>query len=168
MSVEQFGRGTRGPAAGRIKLERHDSGKLVLIDADGHRAPDVEPIRAFPFSNPEHWVSLRDAHAREIFFIEDLAALDPRSRAVLDDALARREFVPLILRINAISTQAEPSEWWVETDRGATRFALNSEDDVRPLSLRRVLIVDTHGMRYLIPDIRTLDAASRHLLEHYV
>ena len=34
--------------------------------------------------------------------------------------------------------------------------------------LSRALVIDAHGIRYLIPDTRTLDATSRRLLERYL
>ena len=55
----------------------------------------------------------------------------------------------------------------VETDRGPVLLTLNSEDDVRRLGPHRALIVDAQGLRYLVPDLRALDAASRRILEHY-
>ena len=172
MSVERFkpARGKRAAdwrsIASKIKLEHNPWGQVVLIGADGQRYV-IEPVRAFPFSDPEHWVSLRDAHGWELLFIEDLAKLDARSRAVLEAELARREFVPIIQSIQHISAATEPCEWQVTTDRGMTRFMLNSEDDVRALSACRVLITDVNGMRYVIPDKRVLDAASHRWLERY-
>ena len=74
----------------------------------------------------------------------------------------------MVRRIVRISAPVEPSEWEVETDRGRTRFVLNSEDDVRRLSDHRALIFDAHGIRYLIPDLRALDGTSRRLLERYL
>jgi hypothetical protein len=175
MSVERLrpGRGRvrasdQGRTADRIRLERAASGLLTLIDHDGRWHGDIEPLRAFPFSDPMRWIVLRDRHARELLCIEDLAALDASSRVVLEEALARREFVPVIERIEHIAAHAEPCRWQVVTDRGVTSFMLNSEDDVRPVHARRVLITDADGMRYLIPDLRALDAASQCLLERYV
>ena len=51
-----------------------------------------------------------------------------------------------------------------------TLFPLLAADlDLAQWSLSsRVLIVDSHGIRYLIPDYRTLDATSRRLLERYI
>lgn len=71
-------------------------------------------------------------------------------------------------RIEHISAHTEPSEWRATTDRGDTRFTLNSEDDIRTLSEHRVLITDANGMRYVIADVRALDAVSRRRLEHYI
>ncbi len=154
--------------APRVRLDRDAWGQLVLIGADGQLHTGIEPVRAFPFSDSERWVSLRDGEWQELLLIQDLAALDARSRAVLEDELAQREFVPVIRRIRHISALTEPAEWVVDTDRGMTRFVLDGEDDVHSLRGRRVLIVDANRMRYLIPDARTLDATSRRMLERYI
>jgi hypothetical protein len=63
---------------------------------------------------------------------------------------------------------SEPTEWDVETDRGLTRFILNSEDDIRRLGEGRALLVDAHGIRYLIPRLDSLDPFSRRVLERYL
>ena len=44
----------------------------------------------------------------------------------------------------------------------------DSDNDVRRLGANRILLVDTHGIRYLIPDASRLDAASRRILERYL
>jgi hypothetical protein len=148
---------------------QHDPwGRLVLIDAEGARYTGVEPVRGFPISDPQHWISIVDGEGRELVCVEDLTSLPVATRKLLEDELARREFVPLIERIVSISTGAEPSEWNVQTDRGPTCFLLKSEDDIRRLGPYRLLIIDDHGIRYSIPDFRSLDAASRKSLERYV
>ena len=60
------------------------------------------------------------------------------------------------------------SEWEVETDRGVTTFLLGSDEDVYPLKGGRALITDSHGIRYLIDDLASMDAHSRRLLERYL
>jgi hypothetical protein len=147
----------------------HDAwGQLVLIDAEGKRHEGVVPIRGFPISDPEHWVSICDSAGRELVCIDKLSNLAPQVRSVLDEDLARREFVPVIRRILKTTGDTEPCEWDVETDRGPTRFVLNSEDDVRRLGPYSGMIIDSHGIRYLISDMRTLDAASRRIVETYL
>lgn len=143
-------------------------GRLVLIDADGKRHVGVEPIRAFPLSDPTHWVSLCDPQGREVVCIESLEELAPALRQLLEDELALREFTPIIKRIVRLSGEISPSDWDVETDRGPTRFTLDNEDDVRRLSAHRVLITDSQKLRYQVPDIRQLDVASRRLLERFL
>ena len=55
----------------------------------------------------------------------------------------------------------------METDRGPSTFQLNSEDDVRRIEPDQASIVDSHGVRYLIRDVRRLDATSRRILDHF-
>jgi hypothetical protein len=143
-------------------------GRLVLTDAAGRQHVGVEPVRAFPVSAPAHGVSVCDADGREVLWIDRLDGLPPALSRLLEEELARREFVPVLRRIVGISAPSEPSEWEVETDRGPTRFLLNNEDDVHRLDGHRAMIKDVHGIRYLIPDTRALDAASRRLLERYL
>jgi hypothetical protein len=151
-----------------IALQRDTWGRLVLIDAEGRRTVGVDPVRAFPYSDPDHWVSLCDADGREVLSIESLASLAPAVRQAIEEELAQREFVPVIKRLVRVSSEATPCTWDVETDRGTTRFTLNSEDDVRRLGPHRALVADFQGIRYLIPDTRALDASSRRLLERYL
>jgi hypothetical protein len=97
-----------------------------------------------------------------------VATLPAAVQTVLEEDLARREFVPHIRRVLKVTTDADPSEWRVETDRGPTRFLLNSNDDIRRLSATSALLIDVHGTRYLIEDTRQLDSASRRFLERFL
>ena len=149
-------------------LSKNERGQLSLIDAAGQRHENVEPIRAFPISDPEHWISLCDPNGREIVQIRDLAEMSAEQRTLLLSELTRREFVPVIRRIESISSLAEPCEWFVETDRGPTSFVLNSDEHVRKLGQDRALILDSHGLRYRVSDAKQLDAHSRRLLSRYL
>lgn len=151
-----------------FSLHKDERGQLTLLDAAGKRHENIEPIRAFPISDPEHWISLCDLNGREIVQIRDLAELSAEQRTLLLSELTRREFVPVIRRIESISSLAEPCEWFVETDRGPTSFVLNSDEHVRKLGQDRALILDSHGLRYLVPDAKQLDAHSRRLLSRYL
>ena len=151
-----------------FSLEHDAQGRLSVTDAQGRRHENVEPIRAFPISDPEHWISLCDPNGREIVQIRDLAELDVEQRTLLLSELTRREFVPVIRRIESISSLAEPCEWFVETDRGLTSFVLNSDEHVRKLGQDRALILDSDGLRYLVPDAKQLDTHSRRLLSRYL
>jgi len=147
----------------------HDAwGRLILIDDEGRRFVGVEPVRAFPISEPGSWISICDAEGREILSVESLADLPAPTRQVLEEELALREFVPIVQRIVRVSGSAAPSEWTVETDRGPTRFTLDSEDDIRRLGAHRVLITDAKRLRYHVPDTRALDPGSRRVLERYL
>jgi hypothetical protein len=135
--------------------------------ASGAAVP-VVAVRAFPFSCPRQGVALCDLQGREVVWLEDLDSLADGVRQVIEEELARREFVPVIRRICRIHPRIEPSEWEVETDRGRACFVLHTGDEVRRLDERRAMVIDAHGIRYLINDVAGLDAASRHLLERYL
>jgi hypothetical protein len=148
-------------------LERDRWGRLVYIDAAGQRREGVTPVRAFPVSDVEHWVSICDAEGHEIVLLEDVTKLPDAVRQTLSEELVRREFIPVIEKIVSATTQ-EPSQWYVETDRGPVAFQINSEDDVRRLGPQQASVIDSHGTRYLIPDIRRLDGISHKLLDHFL
>jgi hypothetical protein len=153
---------------GWFTLHRDAWGRLVLTRPDGSEVAGVVPVRGFPFSAPRQGISLCDPTGHEIIWIEDLDALPAALRGEIEAELAEREFMPIIRRIRHIRPRLEPSEWEVETDRGPTRFVLNSADDVRRLDDNRATVVDAHGVRYLLVDLHKLDAASRRLLERYL
>lgn len=147
----------------------HDSfGRLVLIEAHGERHVGVEPVRLFPYSAKEEWISIVDSLGHELVLIDDLGRLPAPVRMKLEQELASREFVPVISRILDISAEADPSEWTVQTDRGRTRFVLNSEDDIRRLGPSQALITDATGVRFIIPDTSQLDPTSRRLLSKFL
>jgi hypothetical protein len=143
-------------------------GRLVLIDAAGARHEDVAPVRAFPITDPTRWLAICDAHGAELAFCDDMRRLPDRVRELVEAELARRAFVPVIRSISRISTTVEPTQWDVTTDRGATTFTLESEEHVRRVGRHQATVTDSHGMRYLIPDIRALDSVSRRWLDRYL
>jgi hypothetical protein len=151
-----------------FSLEHDPSGRLVLVDVQGERHPGVEAVRAFPISDPERWISLCDGQGREILSIDDLGELPAELAKLLREDLSRREFLPVIRRILAVSAEADPSQWHVLTDRGETRFFLASEDDVQRLGDFRGMLVDSNGVRYLVRDLRELDGPSRRILDRYL
>jgi hypothetical protein len=160
---------TDSQAARNFSLDRNVWGQLVLTDAAGGRLEGVEVARAFPISVPGEFISICDAEGHEVLCIDDLGALPAETRAAVDRELARREFVPVVVRIEEVFAQTDPSEWRIVTDRGPTTFLMEDSDmDVRRLGAERFLLVDTHGIRYLIPDVRRLDGHSRRILDRYL
>jgi uncharacterized protein DUF1854 len=143
-------------------------GRLVFRDVSGREHVNVTPVRGFPISEPEFAVSICDVDGRELLWIERLSSLSAVARETLEADLAQREFMPVLQRIVKVSTNAEPCEWEVVTDRGRTTFVLKSDEDVRRIDERRAMVTDANGVSYLIPDLATIDAASRRYLERYL
>jgi len=131
---------------------RHDAwGRLELIEESGSQHSDIEVVPNFPFTDPERWISLRDAKGSEITCIENPQQLPSEVREVLEEELSRRAFIPRITRIVHVSGITEPCEWQIETDHGPTRLLLASEDDVRRLSTQQVLIINAHAFAIWFP-----------------
>src|SRR3546814_4099672 len=76
--------------------------------------------------------------------------------------------MPRIQRIRQVSSFATPSTGQVETDRGDTALLLKAEEDIRRLSATTLLIVDGHGIQFLIGNVSELDKGSRRLLDHFL
>ena len=160
---------TAAPAALPVfTLERHASGRLVYTGTDGMPRHGVTPVRAFPVSAPEAGLSLVSAEGHELVWIDRPADLPPPLRALIDEELAHREFMPEISRIREVSTFSTPSTWTVDTDRGRTTFVLKSEDDIRQLGEGRILIQDAQGLSFAIPHRSSLNKASQKLLERFL
>jgi hypothetical protein len=159
---------TGSGAHSRIRLSRAPSGRLVLTDAGGTVHDGVVAVRAFPIGAPDEGFSLLSADGHELAWIDRLQDLDPQTRALVDEELSSREFMPQILKLSRVSSYATPSIWSIETDRGATTLVLAGEEDIRRLSQRTLLIEDTHGIFYLVRDLHALDRTSRKLLDRFL
>ncbi len=151
-----------------LKLIRGTDGLLQAIETSGQHYSGLTPIRMFPLTDPNKWIVLVDRQGREVTTITNPKDLDAASAELLAEELKCREFVPQIDRILWISGNSEPCQWRVSTDRGITEFVLNDEKDIRRLGAHGVLIIDAHGIRYLIPDDRQLDRYSRRVVEWYI
>ncbi len=149
-------------------LRRDAFNRLVLADVDGREHLGVVVVRAFPIGAPEEGISLLDADGHELAWIERLADCPAPERELIATALQQREFMPVLSRLNAVSSFATPSTWSVETDRGPTRFVLKGEEDIRRLSAEQLIVNDAHGVQYLIRDLSAMDRASRKLLDRFL
>jgi hypothetical protein len=158
-----------GPAAfPGFTLERQASGQLLFTNSKGEQHTGVVPVRAFPIAAPDEGISLVSTEGREVVWIPQLQELPPAERALLQEDLALRDFVPEILRLKSVSTFATPSIWAVETDRGNTTFVLKGEEDIRRLGRTALMIAGGDGVQYSIRDMSALDRGSRKLLERFL
>lgn len=149
-------------------LHRNAQGRLVYVAPDGQAHEGVQAVRAFPISDPSRGISIVGADGHELLWLQSLDDLPPATRQSVEQALASREFMPEIQRIDAVSAFATPSVWDVRTDRGPTAFTLKGEEDIRRLAGQMLLISDSHGIHYLVRDVSALDRHSRRLLDHFL
>ena len=148
-------------------LQRDAAGRLVWRSVDGQSAC-VQPARAFPISAPQEGICLRDAEGHELAWVENPAELPENERTLLAQALAEREFMPVIEKLEAVSSYSCPSVWQVHTDRGNTSLTLKGEEDIRRMGGGALLVTDSHGVYYLIRDAERLDRRSRKLLDRFM
>lgn len=151
-----------------FQLRRDAFGRLVLTDAGGKVHEGVVPVRAFPIAAPDEGLSLLSAEGHELAWVDRLSDLPAAQRALVDEELAGREFVPEIRRLRGVSSFSTPSTWSVDTDRGATRFVLKGEEDIRRVGRSTLLIADSQGLQFRVPDMLALDRHSRRLLERFL
>jgi len=157
------------PAPDGWQLQRNAHGRLVLRLADGSTHEGVTPVRAFPIAAPQEGLSLVGGDGCELAWVPRLDALAPEVRALIEQELAVREFVPTITRLHAVSSFSTPSTWDVETDRGPAQLVLKGEEDIRRLAGRtRLLIAASDGLQFFVPDTAALDRHSRKLLERFL
>ncbi len=152
-----------------LGLQRNAHGALVLTLADGTRHVGVVPVRAFPMAAPEEGLSLVRSDGKEALWIAHMRQLPSAARQLIEQDLAVREFVPIILKIRSVSSFSTPSTWQVDTDRGPTQLVLKAEEDIRKLHGRtRLRISGSDAVQFAIPDTTALDRASQRLLSRFL
>lgn len=150
-----------------IEFAKDDKGRLILVDQKGVRHENVHPAKMFPLTEKDQWISIQSENSREILCIEDPQTLPEPSRSLLLEALAGRNFVPIIEVIHRIARLANGHVWHVTTDRGDTSFEVETDESIQALGHGRLVIIDRRNTRYLIPNAASLDRISKRKLEHY-
>lgn len=151
-----------------FKLSRNLAGRLKFTSSDGTVYEGVYPARAFPISAPEEGLSLLNQAGHELAWINRLTDLPIEFQKLIEEELAQREFMPVIHRINHVSSFATPSTWDVQTDKGSTQLILKSEDQIWRLTATSLLITDSHGVNFIIQALDQLDKNSRKLLDRFL
>ena len=152
-----------------FELVRNAHGRLVLHLADGSEHVGVIPVRAFPITASDEGLSLVGAEGSELLWVDRLDALPGAVRALIEEDLVAREFLPTIERIVSVSSFSTPSTGQLETDKGPATLVLKGEEDIRRLAKRTQLRISaSDGVQFQIPDINRLDKSSRKLLERFL
>ncbi|HZO88014.1 MAG TPA: DUF1854 domain-containing protein [Chthonomonadaceae bacterium] len=121
----------------------------------------VSVARAFPLSDPDHYMGFLDGAGKDIGLIVDPGQLDPDSRRVMEEELDKRYFVPVVERVLSVKEEFGTVYWRVETDRGEKELIVrNMRDNIQELSASRIILTDVDGNRFEFPDINKLDSRS--------
>ncbi len=152
-----------------FRLVRTPFGELVWTGSQGQQVTGVVPVRAFPIQAPQDGISLVDSEGHEVAWFSHTEGIPQPARGLIEEELARREFMPVIQRIAAVSGYSTPCTWTVDTDRGRTDFVLRGDEDIRRIgSANALLIADAHGINYLVRDQFALDVYSKRVLDRFL
>ena len=151
-----------------MRIELNPMGRLKVQTPDGITHEPVTAVRAFPIQTPDANISLVGPSGHEIAWVAALAELPPEQRALLEPELHQRAFMPGSERLLEVSSFATPSAWTVETSRGRCKFVLKGEEDIRKLNRTTLLVIDSHGVQFMIRDPQSLDKHSRKLLDRFL
>lgn len=125
----------------------------------------VSVARAFPLSDPDHYLGFLDGAGKDIGLLHDPALLDADSRKIVEEELEKRYFVPVVERVLTVKEEFGTVYWTVETDRGEKEIVVrNLRDNLQELSSTRVIITDVDGNRFEFPDILKIDGKSQAIL----
>src|SRR5262245_20362932 len=145
----------------RLRFSRR-GGRLHVTLEDDCSYIGVVVVRAFPLSDTQRYVSVRDAANNGVGLIADIRELDADSRRLVMEELERRYIVPIVRRVLAVKERFGTVDWTVETDRGIRSFTTrNLRESVVQPSPNRYIITDVDGTRYDVRDLAALDGASQ-------
>lgn len=141
-------------------LSRRD-GRIWLKTPDRDEPVAVTVRYLRPLTARAEIVFLDDQH-REVLTAAGIDAVEIPARATIEAALRERYFLTEITRVVSIDVTFGTRYWEVETDRGPRWFALREPGkNVIWLGEDHLVLRDTAGNRYEIPDLAVLDARSR-------
>ena len=132
-------------------------------------------LRAFPITNPDEFISVREPDTKEkgkgqeIGMIRRLADFDEVTVRLINEELSRRYFTPEIKKIYSVKDKFGYSYWDSETTAGRVTFILNNPfSNIRVMEDGRIFINDIDGNTFEIPDPKKLDPASYRKIEIYL
>jgi hypothetical protein len=146
-------------------LSEDDQHKLILHRTGQEDVRDVRIRRAFPWSKPNQFISVRTSEGKELMLIENLDTVEPAQRQTITRWLDGNSFIPRITRVHEIDARFGYQQWKVETDRGPIEFRVQEREDIRFLHDGRFSVKDADGNVYELTSIDKLDPVSRKAVE---
>jgi hypothetical protein len=146
-----------------------DALQRLVLNRPGHDdVADVRVRRAFPWSSPDHFISICSSDGKELLLIDDRSTLTPAQRSAIDEALGSSVFIPRITRVEEVDVRFGYQQWKVHTDRGSAEFRVQEREDIRFLPDGRFAVRDADGNVYELESLSSLDDHSRKALEPIV
>jgi len=154
-----------------IVVEGDQQGMLRVISA-GQDNDEVYAVRAFPASYPHEFVCLRQrdsfGHEIDIGIIHTLDAWPRSTQEAILRSLGRRHLLHRIREIRQIRTNVNNLVLTVMTESGPAQIRLEKQSDgVQVFGARGLLLIDTQGGHYILPDRGALPKRQQRLLTLY-
>ncbi len=146
-------------------------GGFLSVEFKGVLYRRVCVCQSFPFTQPGKFISLRenDEKGREIGIIEDIDKLNEETRALIEEQINLRCFMPVITKIVNVKDKYGFAYFDVLTDRGECRFTAHIfSGDIINLGDKRIIIKDVDGNRFEIPDLSKLSSSERKMIEVFI
>ena len=156
------------------------TGGLISLEVHTEQYGDefferVLPVRAFPITEPDEFISVREPDTREkgrgaeIGMIRKMSDFDERTQELLLSELDRRYFIPVIKKINKVQEKFGYLYFDVETVAGKVSFVMNNPySNFRTFEDGRMFLYDIDGNCFEITDPNKLDKASLKRIEIYL
>lgn len=134
----------------------------------------VSLVRAFPISNPDEYISVREpgsarGNGGELGMIKNINLFDAETIAILTEELERRYFTPEIDKIMSVKDKFGYLYFDAVTSAGKVSFTMtNPYSNFRKLENGSVLISDIDGNCFRITDPEKLDRSSYKKIEVYL
>jgi ATP-binding cassette subfamily B protein len=139
---------------------------LQVSGKDGVLFEKVRPVRTFPLTAPWEMILLYDGEDQPVAFLPHTKSLEDASFQALHQCLFWRYFIPQILEIRSVQIESgSATKWEVVTTRGERSFLVKKRSDARTLDPRRLVVTDSEGNRYDLPDYGELPPPSQVALE---
>ncbi len=145
-------------------LIEDDTGNLKLLRPGEEAVEKVRIRRAFPWSKPDEFISIRNSEGKELLLLETLAGVAPSVRETIERQLGDTIFIPTITRVDKIDVTFGFQQWHVQTDRGPAEFRVQEREDIRFLPDGRYSIRDADGNIYAMRPRQEMDEHSRRAL----
>lgn len=128
-------------------------------------------FRAFPFSDPGKYISVREFEqkAKEIGMIVDINDFGGDIKENICKQINIRYFTPQILQIYNVKDEYGYAYFDVNTDKGPCKFTISIRDGgVIRLGETRLLINDIDGNRFEIKDFTKLSIKEQRKIDLYI
>lgn len=151
-----------------VRFYRDEEGTLRLEIMDIGEYLVSKVVRAFPESDPAHYISFFDEKDDEIGIIANPEELEPISKKTLQEELEKVYFTLKITKVRSIKQENKKIIITAETDNGIKSFAIRGRENLYRSGRRRIIITDIEKTKYEVLDYVDLDDRSRVLLGQYL